>query len=360
MIVSRSPSERPSSNRVRIVDVAAAAGVSIATVSKALNGSGRMAPETRERVRRIASELEFRPNVMARALLSRRSFTIGLLAGDPDGSISMPVARGVAEATLADGVSVFYCAASHDPTVARKHVEAMLDKHVDGLLVVGEALEAPFPIDLSALALPVVHVLSAGPPDGIVFAPDEGEAFRRTLQDLRTAGRQRPVYLAGPSVSVACRQRALAFRAAAGWDAPVLFGAVSELWGRMEVDRLWQSVEHLPDAVLCGATPIAQGALAALAEHGVRVPADVAVATFGDGDPPPHVTLMDPDLEALGAAAARALLEMIGETEVRPGRYLIPCRIVPPGAACNTASGGAVQDVTARSAGDRRGAPSVA
>lgn len=363
-IVSRPQSERPRSNRVRIVDVAAAAGVSIATVSKALNGTGRMASETRERVRQIASDLEFRPNVMARALLSRRSFTIGLLAGDPDGSISMPVARGVAEATLADGVSVFYCAASHDPTIARKHVEAMLDKHVDGFLVVGDALDACFPIDLSELAVPVVHVLSAGPPDGVVFAPDEGAAFRQTLHMLKTAGRRRPVYLAGSSGCVASRQRALAFRAAAGWEAPVLFGAVSELWGRMEVDRLWQAAADPPDVIFCAATPVAQGALAALAEHGVRVPRDVAVVTFGDGDGPLGATLVNPDLEALGAAAARALLEMIDGATARPGRYLLPCRIVPPDVAGTatsaTASASPAQEGLNRSTGERTGASSVA
>lgn len=289
-----------------------------------------MASETRERVRRIATDLEFRPNVIARALLSRRSFTIGLLSGDPDGRISVPVARGVAEATLADGVSVFYCAASHDPVVARKHVEAMLDKHVDGLLVVGDALETRFPIDLSDLSLPIVYALAAGPPDGVVFAPDEAAAVRQAVHALVKDGRHRPVYLAGPSESLVCRQRALAFRAAAGWQAPVLFGDSSELWGRMEVDRLWQSSTLPPDAILCGAAPIARGALAALAEHGARVPDDVAVTAFGQGDASPPVTLVDPNLEALGQSAARALLDMIGGADIRPGHYLLPCRIVLP------------------------------
>ena len=83
--------QRNRHERVTIHDLARAAGVSVSTVSKALNDNGRMAEETRARVKRIAGEIGFRPNALARGLLSNRSFTIGLLTNDTYGRFTLPV-----------------------------------------------------------------------------------------------------------------------------------------------------------------------------------------------------------------------------------------------------------------------------
>ena len=85
--------------RVTIYDVAKAARVSTATASKALNDTGRMALETRDRIKRIARELGFRPNSLARSLTSKRSFTVGLLTNDTYGRFTLPVMAGISEGT---------------------------------------------------------------------------------------------------------------------------------------------------------------------------------------------------------------------------------------------------------------------
>ncbi len=81
--------------RVTIKDVAAAAGVSISTASKALNERGRMSGETRERIQAVAQKMGFRPNAMARALVGQRSFTLGLLTNDTYGRFTLPIAAGL-------------------------------------------------------------------------------------------------------------------------------------------------------------------------------------------------------------------------------------------------------------------------
>src|SRR3712207_4064291 len=96
--------DRP--NKVTIKQVAEAAGVSIATVSNALNGTGRLSPERRQAILAVAEDLRFRPNMMAKALIQKRSLTIGLLTDDTYGRFSFPVMAGISEALVDEGVSV--------------------------------------------------------------------------------------------------------------------------------------------------------------------------------------------------------------------------------------------------------------
>ncbi|RWG18872.1 MAG: LacI family transcriptional regulator, partial [Mesorhizobium sp.] len=140
---------------VTLREVAAAAGVSVATASKALNGQGRMTAETRERIREVAQRLGFRPNHLAQSLLRKRSFTVGLLTNDTYGRFSLPLMAGVSDALVDNGVSVFLCNVEDDTRLGQLHVEAMLDKRVDGIIATGKRIDRHLPIDLSNLRIPV-------------------------------------------------------------------------------------------------------------------------------------------------------------------------------------------------------------
>lgn len=150
-------------SQIRIYDVARTAGVSIATASKALNDTGRVADATRLRVKQAAADLGFRPNAMARALLSRRSFTIGLLTNDTYGRFTLPVMAGVSEALVDVGVSVFLCTVEDDPGLGQVHLDAMLSKQVDGIIASGKRVDRRLPVDLAGLSVPVVYAFTDGP-----------------------------------------------------------------------------------------------------------------------------------------------------------------------------------------------------
>ena len=111
--------------RVTIRDVAAAAGVSIGTASKALNGQGKLRAETRERVAEAAQRLGFAPNTLAQALLAGRSFTVGLITTDSFGRFSIPVMLGAEDALGTGQVSVFMCDTRDDPERERRYVEML-------------------------------------------------------------------------------------------------------------------------------------------------------------------------------------------------------------------------------------------
>lgn len=159
--------------RATIHDVARAAGVSVSTVSKALNDNGRMAPETRARIKQVAENIGFRPNALARSLLFNRSFTIGLLTNDTYGGFTLPVMAGVSDALVDKGGSVFLRAIEDDPALGKIHVDAMLDKQVDGIIAPGKRIDRSLPVDLSGLPVPVVYAFTEGAPDSVTLTSDD-------------------------------------------------------------------------------------------------------------------------------------------------------------------------------------------
>jgi LacI family transcriptional regulator len=325
------------SKRVTIQDVARAAGVSTATVSNALNGTGRMSEETREAIRAVARQLRFRPNAMARALTQRRSFSIGLLTNDSYGRFSFPVMAGISEALADQGVSVFLCTIEDDPVRARLHVEALLDRRVDGIIVSGRRADLHIPIDLDAVDVPVVYALTA-PPEGAGHAhahvlPDDRQGARLAADWLRGLGRQRIVHVTGPETHLAARSRAEGYREVVGEPGTVLFGQWSERFGHEAVAALWSAPGAPPDGICCGSDQIARGVVDALRERGVAVPDAVSVVGFDNWEivaeaTRPPLTTIDMNLKQLGQEAGRMILAMTqGEEEPEEVR-LVPCDLL--------------------------------
>lgn len=327
--------------RITIHDVAAAASVSIATASKALNDTGRMATETRARIKRVAQELGFRPNALARSLLSKRSFTVGLLTNDTYGRFTLPVMAGISEGLIDHGVSVFLCAIEDNPELAKLHVEAMLDKQVDGIIATGRRIDRALPVDLSQLPVPVVYALVAGPEDAVALVPDDRQGARDAVNHLIAKKRKRIVHVTGPAHFKVVEERIEAFRnglAVAGMavsDAEILTGAWSEQWGREAVDKLWAG-SNPPDGIFCGNDQIARGVIDALRERNVKVPHDVSVVGFDNWEivaeqTRPPLTTVDMNLKELGRQAGQALVRLVNGETVEPGIVKLPCTLIVRG-----------------------------
>src|SRR5262252_2602039 len=202
--------------RVTIRDVAAEAGVSIGTASKALNGQGKLRTETRERVAEVAQRLGFAPNTLAQALLAGRSFTVGLITTDSFGRFSIPVMLGAEDALGIGQVSVFMCDTRDDPVRERRYVEMLWGRRVDGLLVTGRRVEPRPPVQAPP-GIPVVYAMTQ--PDGgssrslsggAVLPDDEGGG-RAAGEHLLAIGRRRIAHIAGPRRFLAARLRARGF-----------------------------------------------------------------------------------------------------------------------------------------------------
>lgn len=307
-----------------IRDVAQAAGVSIGTVSKALNKSGSLKMETRERVIAKAKELGFRPNDLAQALHRGQSFTVGLISNDSFGRFTMPIMEGL-EACLAEKkIAVFMCNATDDPEREKQHLEQLLGKRVDGLVITARRSDYHPGLDLGAVDLPVVYVFAqSDDPSAFSLLPDDEGGARMATEHLIAQGRRRIAHITGPETFEAVQLRRNGYRAAlkevgltpnSDYYLP---GVWSEEWGRNAVKKLSEPGRKLPDALFCGNDQIARGAIDALRESGVSVPDEVAVVGFDNWDvmakaARPPLTSVDMNLRDLGAQAGDYLIKMIG------------------------------------------------
>src|SRR6266567_2758220 len=198
--------------RVTIRDVAAMAGVSIGTASKALNGQGKLRAETRDRVAAAARELGFAPNMLARGLLAGRTYTVGVITTDSFGRFSIPVMLGAEDALGIGQISAFMCDTRDDPERERRYVEMLSARRVDGLIVTGRRLE-PRPAVQAAPGIPVVYAMTQ-PADGEgpAVLPDEEGGGRAAAEHLLGIGRKRIAHITGPQRFLCARLRASAFQ----------------------------------------------------------------------------------------------------------------------------------------------------
>jgi LacI family transcriptional regulator len=326
------PRQRP----VTIRDVAALAGVSVGTASKALNGRGSLRADTVERVREAARRLDFRPNPAARGLQAGRSYTVGMITTDTIGRFSIPLLIGAEDTLGAGQVSVLLCDARDDAIREQHHLRVLLGRRVDGIIVTGRRAGTRPPIAGSP-GVPVVYAfLASADPADCSIVPDEAGGARQAVDHLLAVGRRRLVHVTGPEhhESAAIRARAITDRLAEA-GAPLvtapLFGEWSEAWGRQAAGMLLaQGVDF--NGVLGGNDQIARGVGDALREAGRQVPGDVALTGFDNWDvmalaSRPPLTSIDMDLEGLGRAAAGLLLRAI-DGEAAPGLHAHPSTLV--------------------------------
>ncbi|WP_432525811.1 LacI family DNA-binding transcriptional regulator [Kineococcus mangrovi] len=316
---------------VRIVDVAALAGVSAGTASKALNGTGQLRAETRDRVRRAAEQLGFTPDPVGRGLSSGRSYTVGLITTDSFGRFSIPVMLGAENALGAGEMSVLLCDSRDDPLREQHYLRTLQARRVDGIIVTGRRTDPRPPL---AASVPVVYAFTPSQdPRDTSLVTDQAGGAAGAVRHVLDLGRRRVAHVTGPADHHATRVRAEAAGRAAG-DAlvgPVLHGDWSERWGRLAADLLLRRHPDL-DAVTCGSDQIARGVCDGLRDAGRRVPQDVAVAGFDDWDvialaSRPPLTTVNLGLEALGRRAGELLLQAVAGSP-SPGTTTLPTRLV--------------------------------
>jgi len=320
-----------------MADVAALAGVSGQTVSRVVNGSPRVDPDTRARVEAAMQRLGYRPHPAARALRTGRSRTIGLVVSSLATVGNSRTLQSVADAAASRGYALMVVTLGSAGAIGDAF-DQLRDQGVDGAIVLNEATRlarasAPPP----GLRLVVVDSL----PDerfGIVQT-DHADGARRAVAHLLGLGHRTVHHLAGPKGSFAASERergwreALAASGSAGTDieqaAPAVRGDWSAASGHAVGARL--AADSSVTAVFAGNDQMALGLLRALGEAGRRVPEDVSVVGFDDvvdaADYRPPLTTVRQDFDVLGERAVAALVSGI-ETAAAPGVDIVPTALV--------------------------------
>lgn len=324
-------------------DVARHAGVSTATVSRALSDSTKVHPDTLAKVRNAIDELGYLPNGAARGLTSRRTKVLALCFldfGDPEseaGDDAMlytdEVVRGMERAARGRGYAILI-GAVQDPDAALD-VAMSLASRSDGIALLGQA--APASVLRRLKRLPVV-VVAGRCEDGDridqVRADNVAGMAALTRHLIETHGHTSVRYLDGPPDSPDAAERLDAFRlitTAAGIQlGDPLPGDFTQHTGRMAAATL--VCGPLPDAVVCANDQMAIGVLAGLREHGILVPRDIAVVGFDGIDlgrhvQPPLTTVRQP-MQQIGAAAVSLLEDRLAEPHRDAADLRLPTQLV--------------------------------
>lgn len=329
--------DSPGGRAATLSDVARLAGVSLATASKAINGRDQVAPATRQRVIAAAEELSFTPNELARSLIAGRTGTVGLLTSDLEGRFVIPILMGAEDAFGAGQVNVFLCDARGDAIREQHHLRALLNRRVDGIIVVGRQTD-PRPSLGHDIPVPVVYAYApSDDPTDVSVSPDNVAGGRLAVEHLIATGRRRIAHISGDPTYAAAQDRAVGVRSAladAGLElvGDVLFSEWSEHWGR-DASALLLSQHPDIDGIFCASDQLARGALDTLRDLGKRVPEDIAVIGYDNWEvlatnSRPELTSIDANLQQLGRAAARRIFEAIDGEAPDAGVDHLPVRLV--------------------------------
>ncbi|MCB0912851.1 MAG: LacI family DNA-binding transcriptional regulator [Propionibacteriaceae bacterium] len=313
---------------VTLNEVARLAGVSLSTASKAMNGRVDVAAATRRRVLDAAEQIGFTPNQLARSLTAGRSGTVGLLTSDLEGRFVIPVLMGAEDAFGAGQVNVFLCDARGDHIREQHHLKALLNRRVDGIIVVGRQTDPRASLG-HELPVPVVYAYApSDDPEDLSLTPDNEAGGRLAVEHLIGCGRTRIAHITGDPSYAAAQDRVRGARqalAAAGLElqGEPMFSDWSERWGRDATAVLLARHPDV-DAIACGSDQIARGVLDTLRDLGRRVPEDVAVVGYDNWEvlstnARPELTSIDANLQQLGREAALALFRAMDSSQPQPG-----------------------------------------
>lgn len=338
------PNRRPPS----MSDVAALAAVSHQTVSRVLNDHPSVRPETRERVLAAIAELGYRRNTAARALVTRRSDTIGVItsASDLFGPISTLIA--VEHAAREHGLYVSVASvADFSAEAMRTALEHFMSQGVDGVVVIAAGDHAIEAARSFAAPVPVVAVGAIDLPEGPVHpvAVDHYGGARAATRHLLDLGHTRIGHLAGPQDWVDGRERLRGWRdelLAAGLTPPEPIRCDWSAECGYRVGQALVADPERPTALFAANDQLALGVVHAWTEAGLRVPADLSVVGFDDiagaAHFSPPLTTVRQEFDALGRACLRQLRSLLAGEQVRP-EAIAPSLVVRASTAPPTAEG---------------------
>lgn len=323
------------SSPLRMSDIARIAGVSAQTVSRALNNSGRISAETRERILRVVDEAGYRRNAAARTLVNRRSGIIGIIVSDTDQYAPRLTMLGIESALRAHDYGVSLISFDHgDRDQARAALSQMAAQGVEAVVLIGGQLLEIDASDRDRLRVPLVTIRGDTDADPLSVGIDQVLGAELATNHLLDRGHSTVVHVAGPPdwLDASLRED--------GWKnaltergreiLPVRFKGDWTARGGYEIGNAL-----LPDlrrgettALFVANDQMAMGVCRALIEAGLSVPGDVSIVGFDDlpeaGYYSPPLTTVRQDLAALGERAAGAVMGLISNDSQVIGGLIRP------------------------------------
>lgn len=308
-------------SKITIKDIAKALGVSIATVSRAMNGSLEIHPDTRDKILAKAKELHYKPNIQARNLLKKRNNMIGVVVPEFITFFFPEIIIGIQEVVNKQGYQVLICQSNESSSLERKNVEMLEESMVEGLIV--SVAKDSKNIDLYQRLIqermPIVFVNRVLPEleANQVIIDDRKWAFK-VVEHLIKCGYRKIAHLAGNEHLSVTKWRLQGYLdALTAYDIPVqenliMYVGIQQDRAKIGIDYL-MSLKEKPDAIFAVTDPIAVGSMLELKKRGLRIPEDIAVAGFSEspiGRIMELTSVSQPTFE-IGKIAAEMLLRQI-------------------------------------------------
>lgn len=311
-------------------EVAAAAGVSTATVSRVANGLPGVDSALKKRVQSVIDEMGYRPNLVARGLRMQTTPLVALVIPDIENAFFTSICRGVEDVARRQKYSVMLCNTDEDPAKESSYLDILAAHAVSGVIISAASVNSDVS-PLTDLGIAVVAVgRRIGPELDCVRSDSEGGA-RQATRHLISFGAQRVACITGPQDVVTAEQRLDGYRQALeGFSKEIDESLIVHT--NFKEDGAYRAMNQLldldspPDAVFVANNRMVIGAMRACRERGVAVPDQVSLVGFDDlpwADlTTPSITTMRQPTYEIGAAAARLLLERING-EDGPGREIV-------------------------------------
>lgn len=309
--------------KITIYDVAKEAGVSIATVSKVINGKGKISQARRAEIMRVIERLKYQPSVIAAALTNKKTFTLGLLIPDISNPFFGEIARAVEDQGQRHGYSVVICSTDNQDERAQRYISLLYQKSVDGLII-GTGIEdkdilrrladKSFPVALIAREMPALSVPT-------VLVDDFIGGFLAATHLLKL-GHSRFGVLAENMKVPSSRERVRGFKRAVEDAGLVIFeDCIQACEYRMDDGRGKAlgllSLKHPPTALFCCSDLLAVGALQAAAQLKIHVPDQVSVISFDNtvlaSVMSPALTAVSQPIEHMGKLAVDLLVKELNK-----------------------------------------------
>lgn len=314
---------------VTIRDVAKAAGVSPATVSRVVNETTAeypVRPDTRTRVMTAIDSLGYRPNEMARSLLLKKSGLVGLIVPDISNPYYPDVSRGVEDVANANGYKVMFCSTDRSAEKARSYIDALLVKRVDGIIVVGGGDEVQLSVETIGSYDTKVVLIGRSSGTFPTVQIDNVGAAKTATEHLLGLGHRRIGLIAAGSESSSVRERLRGYRESLdshglAFDEDLVVDGDFTEAGGYDAARRMLDLDKRPTAIFAANDRMALGAMAATADQGLRVPADVAIVGFDDVPMSsflrPALTTVSIASSELGAQAMEIVLGQLNDEQTR-------------------------------------------
>jgi LacI family transcriptional regulator len=317
-------------------------GVSVVTVSKVLHNHADISAETRKRVLRRMKEVNYQPNLAARALSTGRTSLIGLIVPDLVHPFFAQVAKGLSACLSAHGYSLIISSSEENPQLERREIHQMIARSVDALILASTESDQDSVKKLKERDLPFVLLDRKIPGVAANFVGnDDVLAGTMATKHLIEIGCKRIAHIGGSEVSTALDRKE-------GYEKTLVENGLTQFAGYLVRHgrgdnsgdaagyggmRSLLQLNPRPDGVFCCNDPIAMGAMRAVLEAGLRIPEDMAIIGCGNVhyDDLLRVPLssVDQDAAGLGESAAKLALRIIKGKNGGPVKnVLLPAKLV--------------------------------